>query len=64
GSGRISPTMEHLRKSMGIIGAEIPAGEWAAQYVPLAKECMQWLYVEESEATRVLFDRIQLEKQS
>lgn len=64
GGGRILPTMEHLRKSMGIIGAEIPAGEWAVQYTPLVKECMQWLYVEESEATRVLFDRIQLEKQS
>ncbi|HHH1657052.1 TPA: TIGR02642 family protein [Yersinia enterocolitica] len=62
GSGRIPPTMEHLRKSMGIIGAEIPAGEWAAQYVPLVKECMHWLYVEESSAGDVLIERIQLEK--
>ncbi len=62
GSGRISPTMEHLRKSMGIIGAEIPAREWAEQYAPLIKECMQWLYVEESNAGEVLIERIQLEK--
>ncbi|CNK17458.1 TIGR02642 family protein [Yersinia alsatica] len=62
GSGRIPPTMEHLRKSMGIIGADIPVGEWVAQYVPLVKECMQWLYVEESNAGEALIERIQLEK--
>ncbi|MCK8538230.1 TIGR02642 family protein [Yersinia ruckeri] len=62
GSGRIPPTMEHLRKSMGIIGAEIPTGEWAAQYAPLVKQCMHWLYVEESNAGDVLIERIQLEK--
>ncbi|MGT3351719.1 TIGR02642 family protein [Yersinia enterocolitica] len=61
-SGRIPPTMEHLRKSMGIIGAEISAGEWAAQYAPLVKECMHWLYVEESNAGEALMERIQLEK--
>ncbi|MDN0094062.1 TIGR02642 family protein [Yersinia rohdei] len=58
GSGRIPPTMEHLRKSMGIIGAEIPAGEWTAQYVPLVKECMQWLLIGESEAADILKQRI------
>ncbi|MGK4446637.1 TIGR02642 family protein [Yersinia enterocolitica] len=58
GGGRIPPTMEHLRKSMGIIGAEIPAGEWAAQYVPVVKECMHWLLIEESEATDILKQRV------
>ncbi|CNI91080.1 TIGR02642 family protein [Yersinia enterocolitica] len=58
GGGRIPPTMEHLRKSMGIIGAEIPPGEWAAQYVPLVKECMHWLLIEESEAADTLRQRV------
>jgi uncharacterized phage protein len=58
GSGRIPPTMEHLRKSMGIIGTEIPGGEWAAQYVPLVKECMQWLLIEESETADILKQRM------
>ncbi|MGL4486154.1 MAG: TIGR02642 family protein [Yersinia sp. (in: enterobacteria)] len=62
GSGRIPPTMEHLRKSMGIVGTEIPAGEWAAQYAPLVKEFMHWLYVEESNAGEVLIEIIQLER--
>ncbi|HDL7338641.1 TPA: hypothetical protein PXN07_003945 [Yersinia enterocolitica] len=58
GSGRIPPTMEHLRKSMGIIGAEIPVGEWAVQYAPVVKECMHWLLIEESEATDILKQRV------
>ncbi|WP_245759442.1 TIGR02642 family protein, partial [Yersinia ruckeri] len=62
GSGRIPPTMEHLRKSMSIIGAEIPAGEWAARYIPLVKDCLQWLYIEESEATNTLTNQINNER--
>ncbi|UIN08569.1 hypothetical protein LGL88_06390 [Yersinia ruckeri] len=62
GNGRITATMAHLRKSMSIIGAEIPAGEWAARYIPLVKDCLQWLYIEESEATNTLTNQINNER--
>ena len=53
GGGRITATFEHLRKSLAITGAVIPVGEWP-QYLGLVKQCMRWLYIEESAATRVL----------
>ncbi|WP_409311409.1 TIGR02642 family protein [Pectobacterium sp. B1J-3] len=57
GHGRIIATFEYLRKSMAIIGAVIPAGEWL-QYLDLIKECMRWLYIEESSAASVLSSQI------
>lgn len=54
--------MEHLRKSMRIIGAAVEPGEWVGQYAELVKQCMDWLYVEESNAISVLSDRISMEK--
>lgn len=62
GKGKIPATMEHLRKSMRIIGAEVAAGDWAGQYADLVKQCMDWLYVEESNASILLADRIQSER--
>ncbi|WP_145517628.1 TIGR02642 family protein [Yersinia mollaretii] len=61
GSGRIPPTMEHLRKSMGIIGAEIPAGEWGTQYQSLVNECMQMLYIRVTEAEECMHNRLKAE---
>ncbi|MFJ5427689.1 TIGR02642 family protein [Pectobacterium actinidiae] len=57
GNGHIAATFEHLRKSLAIIGAVIPVGEWP-QYLDLVKRCMRWLYVEESQAVSVLNERI------
>lgn len=57
GGGRITATFEHLRKSLLNTGAVIPAGEWPL-YMALVKQCMRWLYIEESAATYVLGQRI------
>ncbi|RLM26512.1 hypothetical protein BIY29_05495 [Brenneria alni] len=57
GHGRITATFEHLRKSMAITGAVIPAGEWS-EYLDLVKRCMRWLYIEESQAANVLSNQI------
>lgn len=62
GKGKIPADMEHLRKSMRIIGAVVEPGDWASQYSDLVKQCMNWLYVEESNATSLLADRIADEK--
>ncbi|EOW7153621.1 TPA: TIGR02642 family protein [Yersinia enterocolitica] len=62
GHGRFNATLEDLRKSMGFIGPEIGAAGWAAHYVPMVKECLQWLYSEESSACEVLMKRIRLER--
>lgn len=61
GHGRITATFEHLRKSMAITGAVIPAGEWP-EYLDLAKRCMQWLYIEEASVSNLLSNRIRNEK--
>lgn len=62
GKGKIPASMEHLRKSMSIIGAEVAAGDWAGQYADLVKRCMNWLYVEESNASILLAERMQSER--
>lgn len=62
GRGKIPASMEHLRKSMRIIGAEVVAGDWAGQYAELVKRCMDWLYVEESNASILLAERMQSER--
>jgi len=62
GKGKIPANMDHLRKSMRIIGAAVEPGDWASQYADLVKQCLNWLYVEESNATQMLFERIQAEK--
>jgi uncharacterized phage protein len=62
GKGKIPANMEHLRKSMRIIGAAVEPGDWASQYSDLVKKCMNWLYVEESNATLLLTERIEEEK--
>ncbi|CVD65937.1 TIGR02642 family protein [Serratia marcescens] len=62
GKGKIPANMEHLRKSMRIIGAEVEPGEWASRYTELVKQCMDWMFVEESNAIGVLSDRIAMEK--
>ncbi|PWC10551.1 hypothetical protein DDT56_21710 [Brenneria corticis] len=60
GHGRITATFEHLRKSLAITGAEIPAREWP-EYLDLTKRCMRWLYIEESEASVLISDRVKSE---
>ncbi|MCW2484827.1 hypothetical protein J5069_02840 [Candidatus Symbiopectobacterium sp. NZEC127] len=55
--GRITATFEHLRKSLAITGAVMPAGEWP-QYLGLVKQCMQWLYIEESATSQMLGKQI------
>lgn len=62
GKGKIPANMEHLRKSMCIIGAAVEPGDWTSQYLDLVKQCMNWLYVEESNATALLEQRIEEEK--
>lgn len=62
GKGKIPANMEHLRKSMRIIGAAVEPGEWASRYTELVKQCMDWMFVEESNAIGVLSDRIAMEK--
>lgn len=62
GKGKIPANMEHLRKSMRIIGAVVEPGDWVNQYSDLVKQCMSWLYIEESNATSLLADRIANEK--
>ncbi|ENZ3704589.1 TPA: hypothetical protein SMF67_000838 [Serratia marcescens] len=62
GKGKIPANMEHLRKSMRIIGAVVEPGDWASQYSDLVKQCMGWLYIEESNATVLLSERIRSEK--
>ncbi|HDL8528059.1 TPA: hypothetical protein PXS19_002485 [Yersinia enterocolitica] len=62
GHGRFDTTLEDLRKSLGCIGPEVGAADWAAHYAPLVKECLQWLYSEESIACEVLTNRIRLER--
>ncbi|WP_413715021.1 TIGR02642 family protein [Serratia ureilytica] len=62
GKGKIPVNMEHLRKSMRIIGAAVEPGDWVNQYSDLVKQCMSWLYIEESNAISVLSDRIFMEK--
>ncbi|MNG72728.1 hypothetical protein D3C81_585060 [compost metagenome] len=62
GKGKIPANMEHLRKSMRIIGAAVEPGDWVSQYSDLVKQCMSWLYIEESNATSLLADRIANEK--
>ncbi|MNG55954.1 hypothetical protein D3C79_140260 [compost metagenome] len=62
GKGKIPANMEHLRKSMRIIGAAVEPGDWVNQYAELVKQCLNWLHVEESNAAQVLFERIQAEK--
>lgn len=64
GSGKITASMEHLRKSMQIIGAVVEPGDWVGQYADLVKQCMNWLYVEESSATALLAERQGKEKGS
>lgn len=61
GRGRLIATMEHLRKSMGFVGAQVSAREWVVHYLPLVNKCMQWLYIEETEAVKILTDRIKTE---
>jgi uncharacterized phage protein len=58
GKGKIPANMEYLRKSMRIIGAMVEPGDWANKYADLVKQCMNWLYVEESLATALLSNRI------
>jgi uncharacterized phage protein len=58
GKGKIPASMEHLRKSMRIIGAAVEPGDWVSQYSHLVKQCMDWLYVEESLATTLLSNRL------
>ncbi|VVA49374.1 hypothetical protein SERVES_03130 [Serratia ficaria] len=43
---------------MRIIGAVVEPGDWASRYTELVKQCMDWLYVEESNATQILSERI------
>jgi len=62
GKGKIPANMEHLRKSMRIIGAAVEPGDWVSQYSDLVKQCMSWLYIEESNATSLLADRLANEK--
>ncbi|NKI76018.1 hypothetical protein Dpoa2040_003352 [Dickeya sp. CFBP 2040] len=57
GSGRITATFEHVRQSLASIGAVMRDEDWL-QYLELMKWCLQWLYVEESCATRTLCDKI------
>ncbi|AHG22180.1 hypothetical protein Z042_23120 [Chania multitudinisentens RB-25] len=64
GKGKIPANMEHLRKSMRIIGAEVAPGDWAGKYAGLVKRCMDWLYIEESNATLILSERLQNERQA
>lgn len=63
GKGKIPANMEHLRKSMRIIGAVVEPGDWVRQYADLVKRCMNWLYIEESSATGLLSERINAELQ-
>ncbi|CAI1723512.1 uncharacterized phage protein [Serratia marcescens] len=60
--GKIQANMEHLRKSMRSIGAVVEPRDWASQYSDLVKQCMGWLYIEESNATVLLSERIRSEK--
>lgn len=62
GKGKIPVNMEHLRKSMRIIGAAVEPGHWGSHYASLVKQCVDWLYVQESNATILLTERIQSEK--
>ncbi|CAI1535551.1 TIGR02642 family protein [Serratia marcescens] len=62
GKGKIPANMEHVRKSMRIIGATVESGDWASQYSDLVKQCMDWLYVEETNVTTQLNDRINQER--
>ncbi|EMF02960.1 hypothetical protein F518_24616 [Serratia marcescens VGH107] len=62
GKGKIPANMEHLRKSMRIIGATVKSGDLASQYSDLVKQCMDWLYVEETNVTTHLNDRINQER--
>ncbi|SLM63509.1 MULTISPECIES: TIGR02642 family protein [Dickeya] len=57
GGGRITATYEHLRASLANIGAVITTGEWP-QYLALVKQCLRWLYVEESGALDILKMRL------
>lgn len=61
GKGKIPANMEHLRKSMRIIGATVESGDWVRQYSELVKQCMNWLYIEESNATIFITERIRHE---
>lgn len=61
GKGKIPVNMEHLRKSMRIIGAVVESGDWVRQYSELVKQCMNWLYIEESNATIFITERIRHE---
>ncbi|NWA20325.1 TIGR02642 family protein [Serratia liquefaciens] len=60
--GKIPANMEHLRKSMRIIGAAVEPGDWASQYSVLVKQCMNWLYVEETNVATHLNVRINQER--
>lgn len=62
GKGKIPAYMEHLRKLMRIIGTEVASGDWVSQYAGLIKQCMNWLYIEESNAIDVLSNRIAMGK--
>lgn len=64
GRGKIPANMEHLRKSMRIIGAAVEPGNWVSQYaeLELVKQCMDWLYVEETNVATRLKDRINQER--
>lgn len=61
GKGKIPANMEHLRKSMRIIGAAVEPGDWVVNYSELVRKCMNWLYIEESNATDILSERIKME---
>ncbi len=64
GAGRIKASLEHVQKSMAMIGAKIKPDDWTANYASLVQECMNWLYVEESNAGFVISDKIGAEMDS
>lgn len=63
GKGKIPASLEHLRKSMRIIGAAVEPSDWVSQYAELVKQCMAWLYIEESSVVSMLSTRIDAEVQ-
>ncbi|HED2337568.1 TPA: hypothetical protein R4Y05_003256 [Serratia liquefaciens] len=63
GKGKIPTNMEHLRKSMRIIGAVVEPGDWARRYADLVKQCMNWLYAEELKSVTFLGVRLNQERE-
>ncbi len=63
GSGRVLPTKKDILLSLHNMGAVIPNSDWLQLYSPLLNQLLNWLLLEESEATDTISKRLMEERE-